>query len=96
MEHFIFINVVLSLVKTFHSMLPRSFLRRNNMFGWWTTLSTIQQTPLVVPLITTAAWLWYISPPQPWIPLWNGLTEGSVQGFCVVSGQKQNLLTTEL
>ncbi len=33
---------------------------------------------MVEPFAATAAWMWRISPPHPWEPLWKGLAEGGL------------------
>jgi hypothetical protein len=36
---------------------------------------------MVVLFAATAAWIWPISPPHPWEPLWKGLVRAVVEGF---------------
>ena len=54
-------------------MLPQPYPRGNNRYGWSTTVDHPLNTfIMVVPFAVIAAWLWGMSHPYPWEPLWKG------------------------
>ena len=88
-------------IKNYHPKLPWPwhYRHRNSTFEWSTTSSNIQQTPSPwwFCFDATAAWLWQISPPHPWVPLRKGLGwlgEGDIEGFYSImsNGWDKNLI----